>query len=97
MYRLRKLCTSAEDYEAFFPMDESIELSSFSRILRDEGFAEQSLDPPQLTVIFERIGVIARIYPSGVVHFSANDRDGVEEACSFLELALQKTSTAKAE
>src|SRR5512137_2898449 len=93
MYRLRKLCTGAE--EAFFSMDGSIELSLFSEILKDEGFVEQSLNPPQLTVIFERIGIIARIYLSGVVHISANGRDDAEQACQFLERLMQKTSEAK--
>lgn len=82
MFKLRKLCSSAEEYEAnaIGPLD----LDQFTLYLSRLPGVETSRYGPILTALFEDEGVVVRLYKNGKASFQAGLREDAEHVCSIL-------------
>jgi hypothetical protein len=81
-FKLRKLCSSIEDYEAngHGPLD----LDTFDRYLSCMPGVEISRHGPVLTALFEDEGVVLRLFSSGKALIQASSRGDAERICSKL-------------
>ncbi len=89
IFKLRKLCSSAEEYEAM--ADSTIDLDSLSVSLSHHPNIEVALCPPVLTILFEDEGVVVKLYPSGKALVQASLRENAEHACSEIVQAIQES------
>ena len=80
MFKLRKLCSSAEEYR---PTRWPTDLDQFTLYLRLPG-VETSRYGPILTALFENEGVVVRLYKNGKASFQAGLREDAEHVCSIL-------------
>lgn len=83
-YVIRKLCSGVEEYEASSRERMDIDLSSLEKDLIFFGLTDVYVNGPQLTVLLEEIETTAKIYPSGVIHLLANNKDECEKACEII-------------
>lgn len=81
-FKLRKLCSSIEDYEAngCGPLD----LDIVDQHLSCMPGVEVSRHGPVLTALFEDEGVVVRLFSSGKALIQASSRGDAEHICSIL-------------
>ena len=93
-FRLRKLCSSIEDYEAngCGPLD----LDMFDRHLSCLPGVEVSRQGPVLTALFEDEGVVVRLFSSGKALIQASLRGDAEHVCSILNKVADESSRLSA-
>jgi hypothetical protein len=81
-FKLRKLCSSTEEYEAneCGPLD----LDLFTLHLSQRPGVELSRYETILTILFEEEGVVVRLFSNGKALIQAGFRDDAERVCSIL-------------
>lgn len=87
-FKLRKLCSSTEEYEA--NADSTINLDSTASNLSKISGIEVAHSGFLLTILFEDLGAVIRLYPSGRAFVQANLREDAERACEILGDAVRK-------
>jgi hypothetical protein len=85
-FKLRKLCSSIEEYEA--NANGRVDLDLLAQRLSDRPGIELFWHGSILTILFEDDGVTARLYPEGRALVHAGLRENAERACIILEDAL---------
>jgi TATA-box binding protein (TBP) (component of TFIID and TFIIIB) len=88
-FRIRKLCSTTEEYEAM--TDGPLDLDSLSVALTKHPGIEVGSCPPVLNILFEDKGVVVRLYSSGKALIQANMKEDVEHACSILAQAMEES------
>ena len=83
-YTLRKLCSNIEEYEALPRERINIDFDLLARRLEEAGFMDVVVQGPQLTILMEEIGVVARAYSDGTLHLQASLREDCERACDMI-------------
>lgn len=83
-YVIRKLCSRIEEYEASPRERMDIDLLSLEKDLISFGLTDVFVKGPQLTVLLEDLETTAKIYPSGIIHLQANNKNECEKACEIL-------------
>lgn len=92
-YTLRKLCSNIEEYEALPRERISIDFDILVRRLEEAGFMDVVIQAPQLTILMEEIGVVARVYSNGALHLQASLREDCETACDIIfAIAMDENS-----
>jgi hypothetical protein len=81
-FKLRKLCSSMEEYEAneCGPLD----LDQYALLLSHRPGVEHSRCGSILTVLFENEGVVVRLFSNGRALIQAGFREDAERICSIL-------------
>jgi hypothetical protein len=85
-FKLRKLCSSTEEYEA--NAGGPIDLELLALRLHSIPGVELSAQERVLTVLFEDQGVAVRLFPDGRALVQAGLREDAELVCSMLSRAL---------
>ena len=91
-FRIRKLCSATEEYEAM--TDGPLDLDSLSVALSKQPGIEVAFCPPVLNILFEDEGVVAKLYSSGKALITANTKADVEHACSVLARAIEEVNNS---
>jgi hypothetical protein len=81
-FKLRKLCSSTEDYE--LNAESSIDLDLIATNLSFYQGIEVVQSGPFLTILFEDLKVVIKLFPSGRGVVQANLREEAEQACQIL-------------
>jgi len=81
-FTLRKLCSSVEEYEA--NADSTIQLYSIENYLTRSPGIEVARSGPFLTILFEDLGVVIKLFSSGRALVQASQREDAERACAIL-------------
>ncbi|HEY3419014.1 MAG TPA: hypothetical protein VGK23_00485 [Methanomassiliicoccales archaeon] len=89
-FRIRKLCSSTEEYEAM--ADGPIDLDSLSVALSKRPSINVTYSPLLLTILFEDEGVVIKLYSNGNALIYANTKRDVESACSELAQAVRESN-----
>lgn len=90
-YSIRKLCSGIEEYEASPPKRLEIDFAKMEKQLNFMGLKEVFVNSLYMTVILEELDVTAKIYPSGMIHLMANEREDCEIACDMLFSIMPKS------
>lgn len=93
-FKLRKLCSSAEEYEA--NASGPLDLDQFTMRLSRRPGVEISRCGPILTILFEDEGVVVRLYSSGKALIQAGLREDAELVCAILDEASIDNAEKKA-
>ncbi|MFA5311875.1 MAG: hypothetical protein WC375_00995 [Methanomassiliicoccales archaeon] len=96
-YVIRKLCSGIEEYEASTRERLDIDLSSLEKDLISFGLTDVFINGLQLTVLLEDLETTAKIYPSGVIHLLANNKEECEKACEIIYSVIQKNLESNVE
>lgn len=83
-YTLRKLCTDISDFEVSPGEQVRIDLDHLSARLMEEGVSDFTLKDPMLMILFEELGTVARVFPSGRMLIQANLREDAERTCELV-------------
>lgn len=86
-FNLRKLCSSAEEYEA--NASGLLDLDMLASRLLGRHSVEISRSGPILTILFEDEGVVVRLSSSGKAIIQASMRNDAERVCSILTEAYK--------
>jgi hypothetical protein len=92
-FKLRKLCSSIEEYEA--NADGPLDLDFLTKHFSDRPGIELFWHSSILTILFEDDGVTVRLYPEGRALVHAGLRENAERACRMLEDALSNGRAPK--
>ncbi len=92
-FTLRKLCSSTEEYEA--NADSSINLDSIASSLSKISGIEVAHSGFLLTILFEDLGTVMRLYPTGRAFVQASFREDAERACEILGDAVRRDIVVK--
>jgi hypothetical protein len=86
-FRIRKLCSATEEYEAM--TDGPLDLSSlYITLSRHPGIHVASC-PPFLNILLEDEGAVIKLYSSGKALIQANTKEDAEQACSVLAKIIE--------
>ena len=86
-FRIRKLCSATEEYEAM--TDGPLDLDLLIVALTEHPGIEVAFFPPVLNILFEDEGVAIKMYSSGRALIQANTKEDVEQVCSVLALVIE--------
>ncbi len=91
-FRIRKLCSTTEEYEAM--TDGPLDLDSLIAVLSKRPGIEVAFSPPALNILFEDEGVVIKLYSSGRALIQANTRKDVDDVCSRLVLVIEESNSS---
>lgn len=91
VFKIRKLCSSTEEYEA--NADGPVDIDAMSERLSIRPGIETSRSDSILTALFEDEGIVVRVFPSGRALIQANQRKDAERVCSILSKSSEGVKT----
>lgn len=89
-FRIRKLCSATEEYEAM--TDGPLDLESLSVALSKHPGIDVAPFPLFLHILLEDEGVVVKLYSSGKALIQANTKEDAEKACCVLARAIGESN-----